>query len=93
MPSSSTSSSQALPTAAGWRLPRALTPVVFAFYMAGIMAFLMSAVIVAANTGFGAGFVQRVLHAYAIAMPAAFLSVMMVRPVVVRLVGWTVRAA
>jgi hypothetical protein len=59
--------------------------------MAGIMALLMSAVIVASSGDFGPGFIGRVLHAYALAMPIAFICVLAVRPVVVRLVGWTVR--
>lgn len=74
-----------------WKLPKRMAPVAFAFYMACIMAFLMSMVIVAANGGVGARFLDRVLASYALAMPAAFASVMLVRPVVLRLVGWTVR--
>lgn len=75
-----------------WKLPKRLGPVAFAFYMAGIMAFLMSMVIVAANGGADARFLDRVLASYALAMPAAFASVMLVRPVVLRLVGWTVHS-
>ncbi|WP_326535731.1 DUF2798 domain-containing protein [Pseudorhodoferax sp.] len=75
-----------------WKLPKRLGPVAFAFYMASIMAFLMSMVIVAANGGADARFLDRVLASYALAMPAAFASVMVVRPVVIRLVGWTVHA-
>lgn len=67
------------------------TAVVFAFFMAGIMAFLMSMVIVAANSGLGLGYAQRVLHAYQLAMPVAFVCVMLVRPVVVKLVALSVR--
>lgn len=66
------------------------TPIVFAFYMAGIMAFLMCCTIVAANSGLGAGYLQRVLQAYALAMPVAFCCVILVRPVVARLVAMTV---
>ncbi|MDR6216127.1 DUF2798 domain-containing protein [Paracidovorax wautersii] len=76
------------------RLPRKLhrrfAPVVFAFYMAGIMAFLMCCVIVGASGGIDAGYLQRVLKAYALAMPVAFGCVMLVRPVVGRLVAATV---
>ena len=75
-----------------WKLPKRLGPVAFAFYMAGIMALLMSMVIVAANGGADARFLERVLASYALAMPAAFASVMVVRPVVLRLVGWTVHS-
>jgi hypothetical protein len=76
-----------------WRLPARLTPVVFAFYMAAIMALLMSTVITIANSGTGAGLFARVLHAYALAMPVAFACVLLVRPLVVRLVRLSVRDA
>jgi hypothetical protein len=54
--------------------------------MALIMAFLMSCVIVAASDGISAGYVSGVLKAYSLAMPAAFVCVLIVRPLVVRLV-------
>lgn len=72
------------------KLHRRYTPIVFAFYMAGIMAFLMCCTIVAANSGLGAGYLQRVMQAYALVMPVAFGCVMLVRPVVARLVAATV---
>lgn len=68
------------------RLPKRAPPVVFAFLMALIMAFLMSCVIVAASSGLTAGYISSVLKAYSIAMPVAFVCVMIVRPLVVRLV-------
>ena len=74
-----------------WRLPARLMPVVFAFWMAAIMALLMCTVITIANTGIDAGLPGRVLHAYALAMPVAFACVLVVRPLVARLVGWCVR--
>lgn len=72
------------------KLHRRFAPVAFAFYMAGIMAFLMSCVIVGAHSGVDAGFLQRVWKAYTLAMPVAFCSVMLVRPLVGRLVAATV---
>lgn len=66
------------------------TPVVFAFYMAGIMAFLMCCVIVAMQHGVGAGYWSAVLQSYLLAMPIAFFCVVLVRPVVMRLVAWTI---
>ncbi|MDO8651315.1 MAG: DUF2798 domain-containing protein [Undibacterium sp.] len=57
--------------------------------MAVIMALLMSAVIVAANTGIGAGFLSRVFHVYQLAMPAAFFCILSVRPIVMKLVAVT----
>lgn len=86
---------QTPPTAiaqASWKLPKYLAPYVFAFYMAGIMAFLMCCVIVAASSGFGNNYLLRVLHSYALAMPVAFVCVVFVRPLVVRLVVCTVRS-
>jgi len=79
-----------LPVRPRRRLPRRLAPVVFAFYMATIMAALMCCVIVGTSAGFGEGFVARVWNAYLLAMPAAFCSVMLVRPIVARLVAATV---
>jgi hypothetical protein len=74
-----------------WKLPARYTPQVFAFYMAAIMAFLMSGVIVAANAGIKEDFLARVLHAYQLAMPVAFCCVLLVRPLVMKLVAVTVR--
>lgn len=72
-------------------IPAKFTPVVFAFYMSGMMAFLMSAVLVAVNTGVGGNYVVRVLGAYLVAFPIAFCCVIFVRPLVVRLVEWTMK--
>ncbi|MGP1716094.1 MAG: DUF2798 domain-containing protein [Methylophilus sp.] len=69
------------------RIPKKFTPYVFAFFMAGIMAFLMSMVIVAANSGVHSGYLLRVVHAYALAMPVAFFCVLIVRPLVMYLVS------
>ncbi|MCE5976122.1 DUF2798 domain-containing protein [Pseudomonas sp. JR33AA] len=66
------------------------TPYVFAFYMSSIMALLMCFVITAANAGFTPEYLGNVLKAYQLAMPVAFVCVLMVRPVVVRLVAITV---
>lgn len=73
------------------KLHKRYTPLVFAFYMALIMAFLMCCIIVAANGGLGAGYGWRVLKAYALAMPSAFACVVLVRPLVMRLVAATVQ--
>ena len=74
------------------KIPKRFTPYVFAFFMAGIMAFLMSMVIVAASSGIEDGYTLRVIHSYALAMPVAFFCVLIVRPVVVNLVAIFVRA-
>lgn len=72
------------------RLPRRFASVVFAFYMAAIMALLMCGVIVAASTGFDAQYHLRVARAYLLAAPVAFCCVLVVRPLVGRLVAATV---
>ncbi len=69
------------------KIPHQFTPYVFAFFMAGIMAFLMSMAIVASSTGIHDGYSIRVIHSYALAMPVAFVCVLIVRPVVVKLVA------
>ncbi|WP_193908794.1 DUF2798 domain-containing protein [Cellvibrio polysaccharolyticus] len=74
----------------GFKLHTRLMPVAFAFYMAGIMAFLMCLIITAINQGFVEGYFVQVLRAYTLAMPSAFICVMAVRPVVLKLVKWTV---
>ncbi|WP_025871702.1 DUF2798 domain-containing protein [Methylobacillus glycogenes] len=79
------------PTHFNLGIPQRYTAVVFAFFMAGIMAFLMSMVIVAANSGLGLGYAQRVLHAYQLAMPVAFVCVMLVRPIVIKLVALSIK--
>lgn len=67
------------------------TPIVFAFYMSLIMAFLMSLIIVAANSGIADHYFSQVIHAYRIAMPAAFFCILVVRPLVILLVKHTVK--
>ena len=87
MPSTSSPSDRS----SRFRLHKRFTPLVFAFYMAAIMALLMCGVIVAAKDGLNSHYVQQVLQAYVLAMPAAFCCVLLVRPLVMRLVALTVR--
>jgi len=75
---------------ARFRFPKPVTPYVFALYMATIMAFLMCMVITAAEAGVGEHYMAHVMNAYRVAMPAAFVCVLVVRPIVARLVAWTV---
>ena len=69
------------------KLPAKAAPVVFAFYMAAIMALLMCSVIVGIGQGFSPGLPAKVFRAYAVAMPTAFVCVLVVRPLVMRLVA------
>ncbi|QJD58367.1 DUF2798 domain-containing protein [Pseudomonas sp. gcc21] len=75
-----------------FKLPLRFTPFVVAFYMSGIMAFLMCLVITAANAGIGEGYIGQVWQAYKLAMPSAFFCILAVRPLVIRLVECTVRS-
>ncbi|MCK2182432.1 DUF2798 domain-containing protein [Halomonas getboli] len=70
-------------------VPIRFAPVVFAFYMSALMTLLMSLVITAVNAGVDAGYPAAVAQAYVRAVPVAFIGVLSVRPLVVRLVGWT----
>lgn len=73
------------------RFPKHATPYVFALYMATIMAFLMCLVITIAEFGVGEHYMEHVMNAYRVAMPSAFVCVLVVRPIVARLVAWTVK--
>jgi hypothetical protein len=72
------------------RFPKHATPYVFALYMATIMAFLMCLVITLAEFGLDENYMKNVMNAYRVAMPSAFFCVLIVRPIVARLVAWTV---
>ncbi len=72
------------------KLPARFAPIAFSFYMSAMVALMMSAVLTAVNTGGGEGFLRRVAGAYLVAWPAAFVCVMAVRPLVLRLVQLTV---
>lgn len=74
-----------------FRLPKHATPYVFALYMATIMAFLMCLVITLAEFGIEEHYMENVMNAYRVAMPSAFICVLVVRPLVARLVAWTVQ--
>lgn len=73
------------------KLPGRFSALAFAFYMATIIAFMMCLLLTAINTGVDGQFFARVLKAYAIAMPVAFLCVVFVRPVAMFLVSKTVQ--
>ena len=75
------------------KLPNKFSALAFAFYMATIIAFMMCLVLTAKNTGVDGHFLARVLEAYVVAMPVAFICVVFVRPLVLRLVAMTVDAA
>ncbi|CZT34534.1 DUF2798 domain-containing protein [Rhizobium sp. 9140] len=90
MPTNATPTSPAA-RSAKTGLPQAATPYVFAFFMAGIMAFVMCWIIVSVNSGVDSGLPMRVAAAYLVAMPAAFVSVLIVRPIALKLTSLVVR--
>ncbi|MGO2880553.1 MAG: DUF2798 domain-containing protein [Halomonas sp.] len=68
------------------------TPIIFALYMSTIMAFLMTLIITAVNAGVSDHYFSQVWHAYRVAMPSAFVCILVVRPLVARLVQLTIRS-
>ena len=74
------------------KLPARLTPYVFALYMASIMAALMCLIITAVHQGINGKLLYDALGAYKVAMPAAFVWILFVRPLVMALVKRTVSA-
>ena len=74
------------------KLPKKYAGVLFSFYASAIMVLIMSAVLVALNTGLGAGFGLRLVKSYMIAWPVAFTSLLAIRPLVVRMVAASVGA-
>jgi hypothetical protein len=64
------------------------TPVVFAFLMSCCMAALVSAIVTAVNTGLDHGFVSRWLSSYLVAWPVAFVSLLLLKEVVLK---WAAR--
>jgi hypothetical protein len=72
------------------KLPARFSTVVFSFYMAALMTCFMCFVIVGANTGLHNGYLARVWHTYQFAMPVAFICVLIVRPIALKLLDLTV---
>ena len=72
------------------KLPKKYAGVLFSFYASAIMVLIMSAVLVALNTGLGEGFGLRLVKSYMIAWPVAFTSLLAIRPLVVRMVAASV---
>lgn len=73
------------------KLPHKYSTLAFAFYMAGIIAFVMSAVLTAFVYGVETGYIWIVLRSYAMAFPTAFICVLIFRPFIFFLVRKTVQ--
>lgn len=61
------------------------TPIVFAFLMSCCMAALVSAIVTAVNTGTATGFFSRWMSSYFIAWPVAFVSLLILKDIVLKL--------
>lgn len=72
------------------KLPKQYAGIAFSFFATALMALVMSAFLVAFNTGIDGGWPMRTLRAYALAWPVAFVSLLAMRPLVQKLVGWTI---
>lgn len=71
------------------KIPKQYAGIVFSFYASAIMVLIVSGVLVALNTGVDAGYPARLVRAYAITWPVAFVSLLAVRPLVMKLVAWS----
>lgn len=72
------------------KLPKKYAGVLFSFYASAIMVLIVSSVLVALNTGLGAGYGLRVMRSYLITWPIAFASLLLVRPLVAKWVAASV---
>ena len=64
--------------------------VLFSFYASAVMVLIVSAVLVALDTGIDADYPMRLLKSYLITWPVAFASLLGVRPLVVKWVAASV---
>ncbi|PJK09361.1 hypothetical protein CO614_02195 [Lysobacteraceae bacterium NML120232] len=71
------------------KIPAKYRNIVFTFYSTTLMALIMSATLVALNTGIDSGWPMRTLRSYALGWPVAFFSILLIRPLVERLVART----
>ena len=69
------------------KLPKKYAGVLFSLYASAVMVLIVSAVLVALNTGIDVGYPLRLLKAYLITWPVAFASLLLVRPLVVKWVA------
>ena len=71
------------------KLPKKYAGIAFSFYASAIMVLIVSGVLVALNTGVDTGYPERLLKSYLLTWPIAFISLLIVRPLVMRLVNLT----
>lgn len=71
------------------KLPKKYAGIAFSFYASAIMVLIVSGVLVALNTGVDTGYPERLLKSYLLTWPIAFISLLIVRPLVMKLVNLT----
>ncbi|TNG95154.1 DUF2798 domain-containing protein [Pasteurellaceae bacterium USgator11] len=71
-------------------IPAKYTALVTMIYMAALMGFVLSVVVVAINTGVGDGYVGRVVSSYFKVLPMSIISVIVIRPLALKLVRLTI---
>lgn len=69
------------------KLPKQYAGLLFSLYTAAMMVLIVSGMLVALNTGLDAGYPLRFAKAYMLTWPIAFVSLLAVRPLVVKLVA------
>ena len=69
------------------KLPKRFAGLLFSLYASAVMVLIVSAVLVALNTGFDGAYPLRLLRAYLITWPVAFISLLAVRPLVLKWVA------
>lgn len=69
------------------KLPKRFAGLLFSLYASAVMVLIVSAVLVALNTGFDGNYPLRLLRAYLITWPVAFVSLLAVRPLVLKWVA------
>ena len=75
------------------KMPKKYAPILFVFFVALNMSFLMSFALTAINLGFPTDFIQRWLRSWVIAFPVAFVAAFAIVPPIRKLVDWLTDSA
>ncbi|QEY25964.1 DUF2798 domain-containing protein [Neisseria zalophi] len=73
------------------KLSKKYTGIAFSFYTSAIMVFIVSSILIILNNGL-TNFPYRLFHAYIVAWPIAFFSLLAIKPLVLKLVNLTVES-
>lgn len=71
------------------KIPKKYAQLLFTIYTSALMSLIISAVLIAINTGIDTTYPHRLLRAWATAWPIAFTSLALIRPLISRLVQWS----